>query len=411
VLGCVVGVVWEGLDAAQFERGADAAALVEQVAMLPLDLIGVGELGHAAMASVRATAKLGARAARGVVPKAVREAAVAGAARLHKMAEPAVSFGVHKVVGRIDDGLHAQATAWAERNGWKACFAAQTPLRTPEGWKRIESFAVGDLVLSRDEHDPSGPLVAKGVEEVFVREGLVWHLHVGGQVIRTTAEHPFFVESRGWEACRDLTIGDRLLTESGEWAVVDDLLDTGEWQTVYNLRVADFHTYFVGCDEWGFSVWAHNATCAVADTPQAKANYEALFKKGVQGELEFVHQVKPHKVTDMADLHGQLQGQVARMNEIIQTEGLAGLKARIRAYDATVEAAGRAHVKTLPQPGNGMAWLHEPDMRTGGLATDVFRQGNKRTNSIIGGQANRIAQDILNLPDNVTQIIYKLTLR
>jgi hypothetical protein len=25
-----------------------------------------------------------------------------------------------------------------------------------------------------------------------------------------------------------------------------------------NLVVADFHTYFVGSDEWGFEVWAHN---------------------------------------------------------------------------------------------------------------------------------------------------------
>jgi hypothetical protein len=29
--------------------------------------------------------------------------------------------------------------------------------------------------------------------------------------------------------------------------------------TLYNLRVSDYHTYFVGCQEWGFSVWAHNA--------------------------------------------------------------------------------------------------------------------------------------------------------
>ncbi len=28
---------------------------------------------------------------------------------------------------------------------------------------------------------------------------------------------------------------------------------------MYNVRVADHHTYFVGTDEWGFSVWAHNA--------------------------------------------------------------------------------------------------------------------------------------------------------
>ena len=32
--------------------------------------------------------------------------------------------------------------------------------------------------------------------------------------------------------------------------------------TVYNLRVADYHTYFVGDESWGFTLWAHNA-CSV----------------------------------------------------------------------------------------------------------------------------------------------------
>src|SRR5262249_21721282 len=31
-----------------------------------------------------------------------------------------------------------------------------------------------------------------------------------------------------------------------------------EWVPVYNLQIADYHTYFVGCDDWSFSVWAHN---------------------------------------------------------------------------------------------------------------------------------------------------------
>jgi Contact-dependent growth inhibition CdiA C-terminal domain len=29
------------------------------------------------------------------------------------------------------------------------------------------------------------------------------------------------------------------------------------------VRVADYHTYFVGGTAWGFSVWAHNAQCAI----------------------------------------------------------------------------------------------------------------------------------------------------
>lgn len=56
----------------------------------------------------------------------------------------------------------------------------------------------------------------------------------------------------------ELRIGDRLASHDGQWMAVEDLLDTGEYATVYNLRVAEHHTYFVGREEWLFSIWAHN---------------------------------------------------------------------------------------------------------------------------------------------------------
>jgi hypothetical protein len=67
-----------------------------------------------------------------------------------------------------------------------ACFAAGTP----GGWRAIEALRPGDQVLSRDEHDPHGPVEAKAVEEVFVRLGSVWELRAGGRVIGTTGGHP-----------------------------------------------------------------------------------------------------------------------------------------------------------------------------------------------------------------------------
>jgi hypothetical protein len=163
----------------------------------------------------------------------------------------------------------------------KACFAAGTPLLTPHGAKSVETFQVGDLLLSRADDNPKGDVEAKCVEEVFVRSALIWHVHVGGQVIRSTAEHPFYVEGEGWVACQDLKIGDRLLAADGTTVAVEDLLDTSEYETVYNLSIADFHTYFVGCHEWGFSVWAHNAPCATIEEFMSK--YPAL-TKGLAGE-------------------------------------------------------------------------------------------------------------------------------
>jgi hypothetical protein len=133
----------------------------------------------------------------------------------------------------------------------RVCFAAGTPLLGGDGTaKAIEEFRPDDWVLSRDEFDPAGAAVPKVVEEVFRRWGLIWHVHVGGQVVRTTPEHPFYAAGRGWVPANLLRIGDRLLGHDGQWVEVEDLLDTGAYEVVYNLRVADFHTFFVGCPEW-----------------------------------------------------------------------------------------------------------------------------------------------------------------
>lgn len=162
-------------------------------------------------------------------------------------------------MGRQAASLLAQGSVMLRKALLSACFAAGTPLLTPNGHKPIEEFLVGDLLLSRSEFDPDGPVEAKQVEEVFVRTGKVLHLHVGGQIIKTTQEHPFWVKDKGWIPACELLVGDLLSTHDGRWVPVEDLHDTGEYETLYNLRVRDFATYFVGGEEWRFSVWAHNA--------------------------------------------------------------------------------------------------------------------------------------------------------
>jgi hypothetical protein len=61
--------------------------------------------------------------------------------------------------------------------------------------------------------------------------------------------------------------------------------DTGEWATVYNLSVAECHTYFVGGSDWGFSVWAHNQCVDVPGPNPNKLAGETVAapSKGVGG--------------------------------------------------------------------------------------------------------------------------------
>src|SRR5262249_25832194 len=82
--------------------------------------------------------------------------------------------------------------------------------------------------------------------------------HVGGRVIRTTGPHPFYVKDQGWRAAGELQAGDQLRSHDGSWLPVEAVTDSGDAAPVYNLRVADYHTYFVGSRAWAFSAWAHN---------------------------------------------------------------------------------------------------------------------------------------------------------
>jgi hypothetical protein len=123
-------------------------------------------------------------------------------------------------------------------------------------------------------NSPDSPIEIKIVEETFVRELPILALTVRGQEICTTAEHPFYVSNKGWLHAGELRTGDQLSSHDGQWVTVEEAVtDLKEVATVYNLRVSDYHTYFVGSPSWGFAAWAHNdAICwrgvrnAITDT-------------------------------------------------------------------------------------------------------------------------------------------------
>jgi hypothetical protein len=50
-------------------------------------------------------------------------------------------------------------------------------------------------------------------------------------------------------ATSQLRVGDALRSHDGHWLAVEAVRDTGREEVVYNCRVAEYHTYFVGCDE------------------------------------------------------------------------------------------------------------------------------------------------------------------
>ncbi|HBK2954736.1 TPA: hypothetical protein HIF34_004655 [Escherichia coli] len=126
--------------------------------------------------------------------------------------------------------------------------------------------------------------------------------------------------------------------------------------------------------------------------------------------LEYHHRQKPGKITNLRELKRQIRGQIRAFNKILKEEGMEGLKRRISNYTANVEKQGRDYVRKLGSAGDGKAWLHEPDMRTGGLPSDVSRTGLSRENSILGGNAPQIADQILSMSNDVDKLTAKLIL-
>ncbi len=139
------------------------------------------------------------------------------------------------------------------------CFTGRMLFDVPNGKKRAKDIQVGDLVAARSEFDSSAPIEYKQVEEVFVRVSPIWNVHVAGQIIECSPEHPFYVKSRGWIPAGMLQIGDVLLTRGGEQVLVEGVGNSGRVETTYNWRIADWHTYFVSAAESAISIWAHNA--------------------------------------------------------------------------------------------------------------------------------------------------------
>jgi hypothetical protein len=191
-----------------------------------------------------------------------------------------------------------------------SCFVAGTPVLTPTGSKAIEELQVGDVVLSRSEHDPNGVVEAKMIEAKFVRTAAVMQFRVRGRVITTTVEHPFYVRERGWLPAKLLQESDQLLSHDGEWVIVEAVSDICAVTTVYNVRVAHYHTYFVGCQEWGFSVWAHNASCHLLDAINdilVKAGKQPLNQRQVDSLWGTLRRGVPED--DVAGLAKKLLGQ------------------------------------------------------------------------------------------------------
>ena len=175
------------------------------------------------------------------------------------------------VVARCTDGINCFLAGTQVVTGVNANGSYQT--------ESIQNITVGQMVLTKNQNDPNGPLQEETVTAVQVhtvyalRDVTIKNADGSVETIDTTDSHPFYVQGQGWVSADDLLAGETLSTPDGQTATVIGTTSVAETQgvLVYNFTVADDHTYFVegfgdsaGSGTTGSfapldAVWVHNS--------------------------------------------------------------------------------------------------------------------------------------------------------
>ena len=126
------------------------------------------------------------------------------------------------------------------------CFTAETLIKTPTGFTKIEDIQIGDEVYSFDED--LGEVCIRKVTHLFVEEvEEILEIHTQNEVIRTTRNHPFFVNG-AFKDAEQIAIGEHLFTHQEKFIEVVALNYLPSTEKVYNFEVEENHCYFVGVD-------------------------------------------------------------------------------------------------------------------------------------------------------------------
>jgi len=75
-------------------------------------------------------------------------------------------------------------------------------------------------------------------------------LTVAGEKVETTPEHPRYTDGKGWVNAGELRIGEHTRRADGSYGEVQSLEFVYKQKQMYNLTVEQFHTFFVGVQQW-----------------------------------------------------------------------------------------------------------------------------------------------------------------
>ncbi len=94
-------------------------------------------------------------------------------------------------------------------------------------------------------------------------------------MIETTPNHPFYTADGEWVVAGDLETGDRILALDGSYGMVEALEVVERVQAMYDLTVAEAHTFAVGAGQWV----VHNVCDDIVDyEPKDWPDFDGLVK-------------------------------------------------------------------------------------------------------------------------------------
>jgi hypothetical protein len=149
---------------------------------------------------------------------------------------------------RTDEPHTYFAAGVAVHNKGGGCFAAGTPIRTPQGEVAIELLVPGDEVLAVDA---DGRTVTARVEMTYAARGRLLRLRTARGELRTTAEQPLRLADGRFVTAGEVVAGRYKLCawDGGSLAaagLVQYSADGDQEPPVFNLQVSGPHTFIAG---------------------------------------------------------------------------------------------------------------------------------------------------------------------
>ena len=184
------------------------------------------------------------------------------------------------VADAVDDDIADSVDELLE-NCLRNSFAPYTLVTTTDGFVPIIDIAAGDHVYAY--HESAGSV---GVFDVVAQwsplDEQVTFVTIDGELIETTPWHDFYTDE-GWQDAGELANGDLVLSLDGDYGIVDSIRTIDAVQRMYDLTIADAHTFAVGTGQWV----VHN-DCIVYSDYSTYAN-RTIVKNNIERNITSLH--------------------------------------------------------------------------------------------------------------------------